>query len=103
MSNCDNCYKMAEWFRKSLKDALEANKNGSNVNRAPKIFDIPYATLWDHYAGRFSSSKAGKHTHWSTVTERLLFTLIIFMPDIGFALSKLEIIEVVKNSLQNQT
>ena len=91
LSNCDNCHKIKERTRKSLEDALEAIKNGSSVNRAAKDFDGD--------AGRFSSFKDGKPTLLSTVTEHLLFTIIIFIPDFGFALSKFEIIEVVKNCL----
>ena len=82
-----------------MKKTIEAvNNNSMSQRQAAFAFGVTKSSLNDRLHDKHSG-KSGRYTLLSSTCEMLLVTIILFMADIGFAMTKLQIKDVVKNYL----
>ena len=91
---------MPEWSEEDMEKAIKAVRDGTmSQNKASLLYKIPKGTLNARLHDKYNSNKAGAPTKLSSKTEFFLYTMILFMADIGFGLTKHEIIQVIKGYL----
>ena len=66
------------------------------MSQRQAAFGVPKSYLYDRLHEKHSG-KNGRDTLFSSTCEMLLVTIILFMANIGFAMTKLQIIDEVKN------
>ena len=85
------------WSEENMKKTIEAVNNNSMSQRlAAFAFGVPKSSLRDRL-----HDKRGRDTLFSSTCEMILVTIMLFMADIGFAMTKLQIIDVVKKTIFN--
>ena len=88
------------YTEEDMKNALKAVREGSmSQNKAALHYKIPVGTLNARLHQKYKTNKPGAPTKLEDKSEFFLYTLIIFMADIGFGLTKHEIFKVIKGYL----
>jgi len=90
---------MVNWTTENLEKAIDAVKNGLSQRKAAFTYNIPLMTLNDKIRKKYEGDKVGSPTRLGPQCEALLVSLILFMADIGMALKKCQVIEIIKNYL----
>ena len=80
--------------------AMEAYQKGTHksIREAANVFGIPKSTLCDRINGKHKSPK-GPNTALSSTIEQLLVKTFIYLSQIGFSLTKSEMLAVVNSYL----
>jgi hypothetical protein len=92
-------------YNESLEKAVTVVSVGQmTLGEASRYFDVKKTTLHDRLSGKHGP-KSGPPTVLSQTTESLIVDLLELLSDIGYCLTRIEVIEVVSNYLieTNQT
>ena len=87
------------WSEENMKQAIEAvNNNSTSQRQAAFAIGVPNSSLNDKFHEK-QSGKNGRDTLLSTTCEISLVAIILFIAGIEFAMTKVQIIDVIKNYL----
>ena len=78
---------LVRWSEDNMKKAIEVvNNNSMSQRQAAFVFGVPKSSLNNRLYEKHSG-KNGRDTLLSSTCEMLLVTIILFMADIGFAMT----------------
>ncbi|XP_063388301.1 uncharacterized protein LOC134674175 [Cydia fagiglandana] len=85
-----------------LQNAISAVKDGMGISEASQKFCIPKATLHDKVHKKYpEDATPGAQTVLNKEEEKQLVTWILYLSDAGFPITKPNLINTVKNLVQN--
>lgn len=72
-------------------------EGGIKLREAEKIYKVPFSTLWRHVTGECSTSMPGRKPKLGHLQEQELKEAVQGMADMGFGLSKNELLQLASN------
>lgn len=95
--------KRKNYSREHIQAALEAIKSKTlSINKASKVFNVPKSTLIDTMKQRYKNPGIpGGSTVLTSEEQQILVRWILEMGDLGFPVTKIQLLESVTKLMQN--